>query len=207
MHEFVAAKQLAANDVEAVPAKADFARASIRRGPTLQDVADTENQLSWLEGLCKIIIGALLQSIDAVLGLGHRTQQQNRDPALAAQRARQLQPVLSRHHHIEDHQIEGEARQMRSGFACITSDRNPEPSIREIPPQKLSEPRVVIHDQQMRFRKIGLTTTHYAAIIGWSRRHRLTGEVRSNRRLSSSSAMIPSNTLRKPSTARAPAWR
>src|SRR6516162_2141208 len=101
MHELIAAKQLPADDIEAAAAKADFAPARIRRRPALQYVADTEDQLSRLEGLCKVIVGALLQPVDAVLGLGHRTQQKDRDSALTAQRARQFQAALSRHHHIE----------------------------------------------------------------------------------------------------------
>jgi hypothetical protein len=101
MHEFIAAKQLATSEIEPAAAKADFVPTLVRRGPALQYVADTEDQLSRLEGLCKVIVGALLQSVDAVLGLSHRTQQQNRNSALAAQRARQFQAALSRHHHIE----------------------------------------------------------------------------------------------------------
>ena len=108
--EFIAAKQLAANDIEAAPAETDFAPVRIRGRSALQYVADTENQFPRFEGLSKIIVGALLQSVDAILWFGHCAQQQDRNAVLATQRARQLQPALARHHHIEDDKIEGEAR-------------------------------------------------------------------------------------------------
>jgi hypothetical protein len=49
---------------------------------------------------------------------------------------------------------------MRSRFACIVGDRNSEASIRKIPPQQLSEARVVVDDEQMGFGAIGLATIH-----------------------------------------------
>ena len=74
MHELITTKQFGANGIEAASAKADFALVRIGRGPSLQYVADTKDELSRLEVLCKIIVCALLKSVDAVLGLGHRTQ-------------------------------------------------------------------------------------------------------------------------------------
>jgi hypothetical protein len=43
MHEVTASEQLAANDIKAAAAKADFARCRIRRRKALQNVADTED--------------------------------------------------------------------------------------------------------------------------------------------------------------------
>ncbi len=202
MHDVAAAVQFSADNIEAATAKADVARPRIRRRATLQHIADTQDQLARFERLRQVVVRSLLEPVDAILRLGHRGQQQDRNPALAAQRTGQLQPALSRHHDVEHDEIEGEARQGRPRLARVPGGRHPEAAIRQIPAQELSQACIIVHDKQM-----GLGQARHAGSVRRVGSQRIAGMGLSKRRRSSSPAMIPSSTVRKVSTAAAPACR
>src|SRR5579862_2274464 len=84
MHWLAAAIKQAALQIEAAGAETQLLDAlGLLRG-ALQDVADAQDELARLERLRQIIIGAALEPVDALLGLGHRRQQQDRHGARLA---------------------------------------------------------------------------------------------------------------------------
>jgi len=183
-----------------------IARPGISRRAPLQQVANPQHQLTRLERLRKIIVGALLQPVDAILGLRHRGQQQHRDSTLPAQLAGQPEAILPRHHDIEHDEIESKSRQVRPRLPGIPGGRHSKAAIRQIPAQKLSQAHIVIHDQQMGLWEVGLGLARHAARIRYIGSQRIADGL-SKRRRSSSAAMIPSSTVRKASIAAVPACR
>src|SRR5262245_45161220 len=197
----VAAEQFAAREVETKIAKADFTRRRRRAGPALQDIADAQDELARLERLDEVIIGAVLEAVDPILGLSHRRQQQDRHahPRILAQRAGQREAALARHHDIEHNEIEGKARELGARLGRVRGAGHAEAAVREVAAQQLAQPQIVIDNEE-----VGLALGHRAGLYGT--RHERAAR-RSKRRRSSSPAMMPSRTLRKPSTACGPALR
>ena len=62
-----------------------------------------------LEGLDQVVVGAAVEAVDAVLGLGPRGQHQDRHVAVGAQPAADLDPVEAREAEVEDDQVGDEA--------------------------------------------------------------------------------------------------
>ena len=71
-----------------------------------QDAADARQQLSRLERLGEIVVGAHFQADDAIDRLAARGQHDHRQVRARAQRAAQLQAVLAGHHEVEDDQVD-----------------------------------------------------------------------------------------------------
>src|SRR6185312_2570926 len=157
MHGFDAAIELAARQVEPAGAEAQFRRRDYRLRYALEDVADAQHQFTRLEGLRQIVVGAVLEAVDAVLGLGHGGEQQDRQAALAPEAARELEAVLARHHHVEHQEIEGNAGEPRPRLGGVAGGGDAEPLIDQVAPQQLAQPRIVVDDQEMR-----LATVHAA---------------------------------------------
>src|SRR5580658_7876135 len=124
MHELAAAIELAASQIEAEGAEAELAGDGARLRHALQDVADAQHQLARLEGLADVVVGAALKAVDAILGLGHRRQQEDWDAALPAQRAREIEATLARHHDVEDQEIEREALQLGASLGGVGGGRH-----------------------------------------------------------------------------------
>src|SRR5438309_6120443 len=100
MDRLVAAEQLGALEIEAESTETALSASLWRRRHTLQDVADAQDELARLERLGEIVVGAVLEPGDAVLRFGHRGEQEDRRPPGPAQRPRQIETVLTRHHDI-----------------------------------------------------------------------------------------------------------
>src|SRR5260221_6237067 len=118
-HRLLAAKQLAALEVEAKDAKTHMTmQLGCGERHALQDVADAQHQLARLEWLGEIVVGAALEPGDAVAGLGHGGEQQDRRaqrlaPDLRfAQRAGGVEAGLPRPHDIAHDEIEPQACQL-----------------------------------------------------------------------------------------------
>ena len=78
-------------------------RAAAQQGP------DPGQQLLALEGLDQVVVGAAVEAVDAILGLGPRGQHQDRHVALGAQAAADLDPVEAGQAEVEDDQVGDEA--------------------------------------------------------------------------------------------------
>jgi hypothetical protein len=79
--------------------------ASSAQPRTPQHALDPGEQLARAEGLGEIVVGAHLQSDDAVGLLAARGEHDDRHVRAAAQVAAQLQPVGARQHQVEDDQV------------------------------------------------------------------------------------------------------
>src|SRR5262249_51573079 len=106
---------------------------------------------------------------------------------------------LARHHDVEHDEIERKAGELGARLGRVRGAGHAEAAVREITPQQLAQPQIVIDDEE-----VGFALGHRARLYG--KRHGRAAR-RSKRRRSSSPAMMPSRTLRKPSTACEPALR
>ena len=88
---------------------ADLERGGAARRPAAQQGADPGEQLAALEGLDQVVVGAAVEAVDAVLGLGAGGQHQDRHVAVGAQAAADLDPVEARQAEVEDDQVGDEA--------------------------------------------------------------------------------------------------
>ena len=79
-----------------------------RRAPA-QQRPDPGQQLLALEGLDQVVVGAAVEAVDAVLGLGAGGQHQDRHVAVGAQPAADLDAVEARQAEVEDDQVGDEA--------------------------------------------------------------------------------------------------
>ena len=99
---------LAGVDVDLEPAEAQHRVVAQRRGAAQQRL-DAREQLARLEGLGQVVVGAELQTDDAVHRLAARGQHQQRQAAQArigAQLARQVQAVAVGQHQVEHQHVE-----------------------------------------------------------------------------------------------------
>ena len=79
MHDFLAVAQLAALEMKHVgPERHGLQRFHPRRGGALEDIADPQDQLTRLERLGDIIVGADLQAFDPAFRLGACGQHDDR---------------------------------------------------------------------------------------------------------------------------------
>src|SRR5216683_5684717 len=154
VHDLVAAKQFAPGEIKAKPAEANGAHRLVRDPAALDDVADPQDQLARFERFRKEVVGALFEPVDPIFGLSHRSQQQDREagaPSVTAQRTGQVEPAFSGHHYVEHNEIEGKARQIGARFLGVGGDRHAKPVLRQIAPQQVTQPRIVVDDKKVRF--------------------------------------------------------
>src|SRR5581483_1756828 len=107
-------------------------------------------QLARLEGLGNVVVDAGLEAFDALLGLGLGRQQAYRDVGYRLEVARQIEPAFARHHHVEDHDVEGEAAH---GGACarrIRGRRHAKPVLEQVLRQEVANALIVVDDQDVR---------------------------------------------------------
>src|SRR4029079_14283201 len=78
---------------------------------TLEDVSDAKRQLARLKGFRQIIVGADLEALDASFSSIAGGQHQDWHIGIAADRLGQIEAGFSRHHHVENEQIETQAFQ------------------------------------------------------------------------------------------------
>ena len=78
--------------------------AAARRAPAHQR-PDAGEQLAALERLDQIVVGAAVEALDAVLGVGARGEDQDRDVALGADAAADLDAVEPRQAEVEHDEV------------------------------------------------------------------------------------------------------
>ena len=87
----------------------DLRRRRRRLSPS-QDRADAQQKLARLERLGEKIVDAVFEPCDPVFGFGSRRQHEDWHAAavgrVGAQSRREIEPVLARHHHVENDEIE-----------------------------------------------------------------------------------------------------
>jgi len=128
-------------------------------------VRTRQRQLPRVEGLAEIVVHPGLEAGDAVLRRAARGQHQDGHlVAVAAQGIRQAQPGFPRHHHVEDHQVEGHRAQRLPRRGGIGGGGDAEALLGEEALQQRAQPRIVIDQQQMR--GLGRGGAHRPAGIG-----------------------------------------
>ena len=73
--------------------------------PPAQQRPDPRQQLAALEGLHQVVVGAAVEAVDPVLGLGAGGQHQDRHVAVGAQPAADLDAVEARQAEVEDDEV------------------------------------------------------------------------------------------------------
>ena len=111
MDHLVALAQFAASEMIDVWAERDLLqRLRRRRRGALEDVGDPKHQLARLERLGDVIVGADLQPVDPAFRGVARGQHHDRHRGGRADEAGEIEAGLARHHHVEDQEIEVQAR-------------------------------------------------------------------------------------------------
>ena len=145
------------------------------RAAAPQDVVDAQDQLARVERLRQIIVGAGLQAVDAAVRSPTAPSASGSAPACRAQALGEVDPVLARHHHVEDEQVEVEALP-----ACGGPRRRGRRPLRENRSRsgycvkQVADARVVVDHEQVRSvvarrcRTVGqLARFHACPLAGW----------------------------------------
>ena len=103
-----------------------------------------------LERLGEIIVGAHFQALDAALGRIARRQHQDRYVGVAADRLGEIETGLTRHHHVENKQIETQADQLGARVGRGLGRADAIALAGEEARQQVTDAAVVIDYQQMR---------------------------------------------------------
>ncbi len=126
----------------------DF-QARIGRGRTrfiaAQDGADARGQFARIEGLGQVVVGAQFQAHDAVHILAARGQHDDRDLALSAQPAENLEAVDARQHDVQHHQVDARFQSLRQAAIAFVLAAHREALPLQKLPQKGAEFGIVIH--------------------------------------------------------------
>ena len=111
----------------------------------------TQHKFARFEGLRQIIVCAVFQPRDAIFRFAACREHQDWDLRLRPHTLRQVQSAFARHHHVHDHQIEGDAFHQRACILRTGRCRNPKAILGQIFLQQGTEPLVVVHDEYMAF--------------------------------------------------------
>jgi hypothetical protein len=106
-------------------------------------------QFHRLERLGEVIVGACIETADAAFALRARGQQEHRRIALRPQPLQYFEPIQSRHHHVQQDQVEAAAQRHFQALHAILRGRQ----IDLLPAEEIAHQRrqfgVVIDQQQM----------------------------------------------------------
>src|SRR5262249_8771690 len=103
----VLALELPARDVKRVIAHPDLVPRARRTLSALEDIVQPQQQLARLERLDHVVVGAGLQALDALLRLGLRGKQADRNGGYGLEVSGELQAALTGHHDVQNDHVEG----------------------------------------------------------------------------------------------------
>ena len=132
--------------VDLEPADAQ-ARPRHRRGAPAQDRAQPRQQLARAEGLGEVIVGAELESDDAIGLLAARGEHQDREIGSGPHAATHLEAIEIGEHHVEDQGVDPAARGAREPARAVATRRHLETRRAEILGEHRGEALVVFDDQ------------------------------------------------------------
>ncbi len=151
MDHLLAAPQLAASQMKHEIAEAHrLDRRHRRHDGAAQDAGDAQRELARLERLRHIVVRAQLEAGDAAVGLGFRGQHQDRHRRSLAQRFRELEAGLARHHHVEYEQIEREASKLGARIRRIVGRGDAIALAVQEAREQVADATVVVDHEQMR---------------------------------------------------------
>ena len=103
-----------------------------------------------LNGLAHVVVGAELQADDAVGLLAHRGQHDDRDLALAAQPAGQVEPGLARQHQVEHDKLVVAVEPGPSGLLAVAHGGDPDALLFQEAGEQIANFAVVVDDEDVR---------------------------------------------------------
>ena len=135
--------------VDLQPSEAQHRLRRARRDPAAaQDRANARLQLARVEGLGEIVVGADLESDDAVRVLAARGQHQDRRLRAGADRATDLEAVDIGQHHVENDGVERGRFERGEPIAAAETALDDEPGRAQIVRQHGGEARIVVDDEK-----------------------------------------------------------
>jgi hypothetical protein len=112
-----------------------------------EDRVDAQEQLLRLERLAEVVVRPGLEPADAVVGLAFRGEEEDRRVDVFPERPGEADPVLARHHHVEDDEVEFEPAEKPPGMRRVARGRDE----KAVPDQELLEkPRMRSSSSTMR---------------------------------------------------------
>jgi hypothetical protein len=90
-----------------------------------------------------------LETDDAIRLFGQGTEHQDRRPTCATQPTCDRKAVFTRHHDVEDHEIEASAMQALVQLGRVARSRGPETVLFQVADQSVADVAMVIDDQDM----------------------------------------------------------
>ena len=120
-------------------------------GLAAQHRVDARHELARVEGLRQVIVGAHLESDDAVDVFAFRRQHDDRNAlARGAQATADRQAVLARQHEIEHDQMRRVALELPVDVARVGKRGHLEPLLGQVPRKQVPQPHVVVDDEYLR---------------------------------------------------------
>ena len=111
---------------------------------------DPGQQLARAEGLGDVVVGADLEADDAVGLLDQGGEQDDRQVGGLADHPAERQPVLARHHDVEDDEIDGAGLQDAAHLLAAVGGRDAKPLLGEVLRQRLADVGRVVDDEDVR---------------------------------------------------------
>jgi len=115
-----------------------------------QDGADAGEELTRIERLCHIVVGAELEADNAVGLAVAGGEEDERDGVAAAQFAAQREAIIARHHDVEDDDVETTGLQRLEHLLAVAGLRHPHRMLGQEARQHGADLAIVIDDQDMR---------------------------------------------------------
>src|SRR5688572_15288835 len=149
--DIVLAQQLATREIEAPavePRQSFGALLPARQHPAAaKHGTDARDQLSRVEWLGDIVVGAELQADDAIRVLGQRGEQDDRHLRGFLQALADAQSVLAWHHYVQHDEIRIRGREQPVQLAAVRRNTRPEAAQAQVVAQRCTDlPVVVDHD-------------------------------------------------------------
>ena len=119
------------------------------RGPrrATEDRLDAHHQLGRGEGLGEVVVGALVNAGDAVVGRAQRGEHENRDVAALAKPAEHAEAVELGEHHVEHDELRGIGLDLRQRGATVARLDHREALALEVGADQRDDLGVVVDDK------------------------------------------------------------
>ncbi len=119
--------------------------------------ADARQKFPRVERLCHIVVSAEFKADDAIGVLGDRCEKDDRRRCSFAQGAAKRNAILSRHHDIQDDQIERPRFEVPAGFCGISRRRHPHAVLHKKLGEQVSNVLMIVDDKNMKRSLHGLS--------------------------------------------------